>query len=191
MTLGIVDVAERLFDQFGFQKTTVADIARELTMSPANVYRFYATKAEINEAVARKILSEIEAALHGIVGRKGSAKGKLRAFFSAIEKSHLRRLERNQKLHELLVQAFNERWQILRPHLEAVDKALAEIISQGKDDGEFRVGDCGEVALQVRAACSRYWHPRLIVEYAQDSKPTLDHMIDFCVRALALGDAGQ
>src|SRR3984893_7347154 len=32
----IVEVAERLFRQLGFQKTTVADIARELHMSPAN-----------------------------------------------------------------------------------------------------------------------------------------------------------
>jgi Bacterial regulatory proteins, tetR family len=44
------DDAERLFRQIGFQKTTVADIARELHMSPANVYRFFAAKSEINEA---------------------------------------------------------------------------------------------------------------------------------------------
>ncbi len=47
----IVEVAERLFREIGFQKTTVADIARELHMSPANVYRFFAAKSEINEAV--------------------------------------------------------------------------------------------------------------------------------------------
>ena len=33
----ILKVAERLFRQMGFQKTTVADIARETHMSPANV----------------------------------------------------------------------------------------------------------------------------------------------------------
>jgi len=32
------------FRQIGFQKTTVADIARELHMSPANVYRYFAAK---------------------------------------------------------------------------------------------------------------------------------------------------
>ena len=47
----IIEAAERLFRQIGFQKTTVADIARELHMSPANVYRFFAAKSEINEAV--------------------------------------------------------------------------------------------------------------------------------------------
>jgi AcrR family transcriptional regulator len=45
----IVEVAERLFRQYGFQKTTVADIARDLHMSPANVYRFFTAKSEINE----------------------------------------------------------------------------------------------------------------------------------------------
>ncbi len=58
--LRIVEVAERLFGQIGFQKTTVADIARELHMSPANVYRFFSAKAAINEAVARRLLSEVE-----------------------------------------------------------------------------------------------------------------------------------
>ena len=43
----IIQVAERFFREIGFQKTTVADIAREIGMSPANVYRFLAAKSEI------------------------------------------------------------------------------------------------------------------------------------------------
>src|SRR4051794_12252262 len=39
----ILDEAERLFRHYGYSKTTVADIARELGMSPANIYRFYAS----------------------------------------------------------------------------------------------------------------------------------------------------
>ena len=59
----IVDVADRLFGQIGFQKTTIADIAQVLRMSPANIYRFFTSKAEINEAVGRRLLSEIEVAI--------------------------------------------------------------------------------------------------------------------------------
>ncbi|WSH12474.1 helix-turn-helix domain-containing protein (plasmid) [Rhizobium johnstonii] len=36
----ILDVAEQHFRHIGFQKTTVADIAKCLKMSSANVYRF-------------------------------------------------------------------------------------------------------------------------------------------------------
>ena len=59
----IVATAERLFREIGFQKTTVADIARELRMSPANVYRFFGSKADIHIAVARQLMGEVEAAV--------------------------------------------------------------------------------------------------------------------------------
>ena len=45
----ILVVAERLFRQIGYQKTTVADIAKELRMSPANVYRFFDSKKAIQD----------------------------------------------------------------------------------------------------------------------------------------------
>jgi len=40
----ILVTAERLFRDVGYQKTTVADIAKSLHMSPANVYRFFDSK---------------------------------------------------------------------------------------------------------------------------------------------------
>ena len=46
----------------------VADIARELHMSPANVYRFFAAKSEINEAVCMDLLGKIEAEAEKIAG---------------------------------------------------------------------------------------------------------------------------
>ena len=56
----ILVVAERLFRQIGYQKTTVADIAKELRMSPANVYRFFNSKKAIHEGVARSLMGEVE-----------------------------------------------------------------------------------------------------------------------------------
>ena len=55
----ILVVAERLFRQLGYQKTTVADIAKELRMSPANVYRFFDSKKAIHEGVARTLMGEV------------------------------------------------------------------------------------------------------------------------------------
>ena len=52
----ILDCAERLFRHYGYGKTNVADIARELGMSPANIYRFFASKVEIHQAVCGRML---------------------------------------------------------------------------------------------------------------------------------------
>ncbi len=35
----ILECAERVFKHYGYSKTNVADIAKELSMSPANIYR--------------------------------------------------------------------------------------------------------------------------------------------------------
>ena len=56
----ILVVAERLFREIGYQKTTVADIAKVLRMSPANVYRFFDSKKAIHEGVARGLMGEVE-----------------------------------------------------------------------------------------------------------------------------------
>ncbi len=62
----IIEAAERLYRKYGSQKITVSDIARDLHMSPANVYRFFTSKSEINKAVwlRRPPPDEPEAIIH-------------------------------------------------------------------------------------------------------------------------------
>ena len=56
----IMDTAEALFRRLGFAKTAVSDIAAELKMSPANVYRFFPSKSAIVEAICQRCLGELE-----------------------------------------------------------------------------------------------------------------------------------
>jgi AcrR family transcriptional regulator len=183
--LGIVEAAERLFSQIGFEKTTVADIARELSMSPANVYRFYSAKAEINEAVGRRLFKEIQVALDEILSQQGLAREKLRASIQAVEKANAQRLASDPKLHEMIELAFAENWSIVQEHLQELERAFKEIILQGSRDGEFNVEDHDLSARLVRWACLRFYHPGLIVLCAPDEAPTLDQMVDFCLASLA------
>ena len=67
----ILEVAERLFRVIGYQKTTVGDIAKELRMSPANVYRFFESKKAIHQSVARALMGEVELEAQRIVARPG------------------------------------------------------------------------------------------------------------------------
>ena len=69
----ILVVAERLFREIGYQKTTVADIAKVLRMSPANVYRFFNSKKAIHEGVARGLMGEVEDAAQAIASGPGPA----------------------------------------------------------------------------------------------------------------------
>src|SRR5216684_4160021 len=75
----ILVVAEHLFREIGYQKTTVADIAKVLRMSPANVYRFFDSKKAIHEGVARSLMGEVEDAAQAIATRPGAAAGEFEA----------------------------------------------------------------------------------------------------------------
>ena len=180
----IVDVAEKLFRQLGFQKTTVADIARELNMSPANVYRFFAAKSEINAAVCRDILGKIEADAEKVALARGSAAQRLQSLFASVERSHHKRYISDRKLHELVEVAISENWSIMNEHNQRMAAVLEQIIASGMAAGEFSPGDAAITARLVNTACIRFCHPRLMVEYSQKPEPTLDQMMAFCLAAL-------
>src|SRR5258707_12182164 len=74
----ILVVAERLFRQIGYQKTTVADIAKERGMSPANVYPFFDSKKAIHEGVARGLMGGVEEAAQAIAAQRAPAATRLR-----------------------------------------------------------------------------------------------------------------
>src|SRR6187401_2136010 len=82
----ILVVAEHRFRQIGYQKTAVADIAKELRMSPANVYRFFDSKKSIHEGVARTLMGEVEVEAQRIAREPGPAPGRLREIIKTIHR---------------------------------------------------------------------------------------------------------
>jgi AcrR family transcriptional regulator len=185
----IVATAERLFREIGFQKTTVADIARELRMSPANVYRFFGSKAEIHVAVAGHLMSEVEAAATKIALGPGSASERLRALVLGNEKMNAERYVADRKLHDMVEAALDEHWPAIDAHIDRIDELFESVIASGMETGEFAEADPRLAARLVHAACIRFCHPRLMVECADRPEPTSAQMVDFCLAALRAGVA--
>jgi AcrR family transcriptional regulator len=183
----IVATAERLFREIGFQKTTVADIARELRMSPANVYRFFGSKAEIHVAVARQLMGEVEAAARRIAFGQGSAAERLRALIVSIESLNADRYIADRKLHDMVEAALDQHWPTIDEHIDRIDALFEAVIAAGMDAGEFEKGDAALAAKLVHTACIRFCHPRLMVECADRPEPASVQMVEFCLAALRRG----
>src|SRR5205807_4499691 len=98
----ILVVAERLFRQIGYQKTTVADIAKELRMSPANVYRFFDSKKSIHEGVARTLMGEVEVEAQRIAEAPGPAAVRLREMMKTIHRMNTERYVGDSELHDVV-----------------------------------------------------------------------------------------
>src|SRR5215469_9883368 len=135
----VLMVAERLFRQIGYQKTTVADIAKELRMSPANVYRFFDSKKAIHEGVARGLMGEVEDAAQAIAARRGPAAAKLRELLTTVHRMNSERYVDDSKLHEMVEIAMEESWEVCVAHMQCVTETIGAVIGEGAASGEFAV----------------------------------------------------
>src|ERR1700761_7612151 len=87
----ILVVAQRLFRQIGYRKTTVADVAKELHMSPANVYRFFDSKKAIHAGGARTLMGGVEAVAAEIAARPGPVVPRFRELIATIHRMNSER----------------------------------------------------------------------------------------------------
>ena len=180
----IVVVAERLFREIGYQKTTVADIARQMRMSPANVYRFFDSKKSINAAVARRLMAEVETATRVVVEERQSAEQRLRKLMTTVHRMNAERYVGDSKLHEMVAIAMEESWDVCVAHMERVTESIGAVIAEGVFSGEF---DAPDVTLAAMCACTsmlRFFHPQMIAQCADKPGPSVDQMIDFVLAGL-------
>jgi AcrR family transcriptional regulator len=181
----ILVTAERLFREIGYQKTTVADIAKALRMSPANVYRFFDSKRSITAGVARRLMSEVEQASQVIAKRRQGAAERLRELLVTVHRMNSDRYVGDSKMHEMVAVAMEENWDVCKAHMECILGITAAVISDGVASGEFHASDVGVAALCSCTAMMRFFHPQLIAEFADKPSPTLDQMIDFVIAGLS------
>jgi AcrR family transcriptional regulator len=180
----ILVVAERLFREIGYQKTTVADIAKVLRMSPANVYRFFDSKKAIHEGVARGLMGEVEGAAQTIASGPGPAARRLRELMTTIHRMNSERYVGNSKLHEMVEIAMQESWDVCVAHMERITGTIAEVIAQGAASGEFEAPDVPLAAMCSCTAMMRFFHPQMIAQCATKPGPSIDQMIDFVLAGL-------
>jgi len=181
----ILEVAERLFRQIGYQKTTVADIAKELRMSPANVYRFFDSKKAIHEGVARILMGEVEDVTAVIARRPGPAAARLRELMTTINRMNSERYVGDSKLHEMVEVAMEESWEVCVAHMQTITETIAAVIAQGAASGEFEAPDVPLAAMCVCTGMIRFFHPQMIAQTANKPGPEIDQMIDFLLKGLA------
>ena len=181
----ILVVAERLFREIGYQKTTVADIAKLLRMSPANVYRFFDSKKAIHEAVARSLMGGVEDAAHAIAARRGPAASRLRELMTTIHRMNSERYVGDSKLHEMVEVAMEESWEVCVAHMQTITETIGGVIAEGVASGEFEAADLPVTAMCACTAMMRFFHPQMIAQCANKPGPSLDQMIDFVLAGLA------
>ena len=182
----ILDVADRLLRHYGYAKTTVADLARELGMSPANVYRFFASKLEIVEAIAARMLDRRHAHNLEIVAGPGTAVERLTRFFVDNHRMNVDAFASDRRAYEIVEVAMAEQWPTIADHLVQMTDVIEILIRQGVAAGEFPARpDLRRAAAMTRQAFVSLFHPTLLLQCSDDpERAGPEELADFLIRAL-------
>jgi AcrR family transcriptional regulator len=160
----VLDEAERLFGEVGYDKTTIADIAKACGFSTANVHRVIGTKAAINQAIAARKLSgklvEAQRAASAVDG----AEHRLHAFAKSIYEQTKIMVDRDKRVHHMVAAAIDERWEEVTAYRQGLLQGVEAIIQEGKAEGAFHVSDVQCAARVFHTSAVRFFHPLLVAE---------------------------
>lgn len=181
----ILEQAERVFMAYGYAKTTVADIARACGMSPANVYRFFESKAAINEAITAVMLRRQEELALRIADERRSAGQRLKKLIVEMHRFTCEQYLRESRVHELVTKAMDEQWGVIDAHIGRIRLVYARVIEDGARSGEFAAAGLPDRIACVFNAIMPFCHPQLVAEkFSADHGRQAALMAEFLVEAL-------
>jgi AcrR family transcriptional regulator len=133
----IIEAADQHFSHYGYEKTTVSDLAKSIGFSKAYIYKFFDSKQAIGEVICANCLETIMANVKEEVAKASTPSSKLRNIFSALVKNSIQLFFQDRKLYEIAAFAAGERWPPTLVYEDEIKSMLLNIIREGREAGEF------------------------------------------------------
>lgn len=182
----IVGAATEHFSRYGYEKTTVSDLAKAIGFSKAYVYKFFESKQAIGEMICGNCLREIETDIRTAVSEATLPAEKLRRMFKVGTEASLRLFFHDRKLYEIAASAATERWPAVIAYEERLLKLLQEVLQEGRQSGDFeRKTPLDEAARAIYLVMRPYLNP-LLLQYSFDyTEEAPVHLSSLVLRSLS------
>jgi AcrR family transcriptional regulator len=160
----ILDAAERLYEAMGFEKVTVTDVARALGMSPANLYRSFANRQAIDEAVTSRALSAVEYEAWRVA--RGAVADPVHTFEQLCMDIALKMrdlLFRSGRSSDLCLAATRGNWPPVQHFMDTLHGLIRHVIAEGQRQGVMRADlPLEETTSAAFSAMAKVWHPVML-----------------------------
>jgi AcrR family transcriptional regulator len=177
----IVAAAAEHFSLYGYEKTTVSDLAKAIGFSKAYIYKFFDSKQAIGEVICASCLGEIETAVRAATEDAPSAPEKLRRMFKSAVEASLRLFFQDRKLYEIAASAAGEQWQAACAYDQRIRSMIQDILREGREAGDFeRKTPLDETTMAIYLVMRPYLNPLLLqhnFDFAQDAPAQLSGLV--------------
>lgn len=142
----ILDAAKRRFAHYGMAKTTMAEIAKDLSFSKALLYYYFPDKASLYVAVLEYVIGEFSEETEASIAKLGGTE-------EAVMELLNKRIEFIKKYYYIVEYAYDSRKDVT-PELEDVfirvfkthGQGIQDILQRGVNNGELKSFDVAEYA---------------------------------------------
>lgn len=182
----IIEAADQHFSHYGYEKTTVSDLAKSIGFSKAYIYKFFDSKQAIGEVICANCLETIIANVKEEIGKSPTPSIKLRSFFNGLVKSSVELFFQDRKLYEIAAFAASEKWPPTVIYEGEIKQILLQLIREGRETGEFeRKTPIDETVNSIHLVMRPFISPLLLqhnLDLAEEAPSLLSSLV---LRSLA------
>jgi AcrR family transcriptional regulator len=182
----ILDAAEDVLRRYGPAKANVVDVARALGVSHGSVYRHFASKAALRDAVIERWLSRVSDPLEAIAGLPGPAEERLRRWFHELREFKRDKARKDPALFATYNTLALEAGDSIASHVEHLTGQLARIIADGAAQGVFSTSDPAGSAAAAFDAAMRFHNPAFAADWGTaENDAAFERVFSLVLRGLS------
>ncbi len=182
----IIRASQKLFKQYGLQKTTMEDIAKSMGRGKSTLYYYYKSKDEVIDAVILKEINELFEKTKAEVEKVTTAEDKLKAYFLV----SLKTVKTKANLYKVVKGEIEDKLPHVRKLIKKFNtreiQIVKEILLLGIENKEFNQSLKEDADLLAYSAVSAI--RSLTVDLAiEDKFPNWDERLNVVINILLKG----
>jgi AcrR family transcriptional regulator len=182
----IIDSATKYFSRFGFHKTTMDEIAKNIHKAKGVLYYYFKSKEELFNEVLKQELGVLKDELTAIVSSNNNSLTILTEYML----TRFRLLNQAVNYHETLKADFFEKYHFVKDVRDDFDEfeqiQLTAIIEQGNAEGYLNVKDVGPTVDVAMMIIKSIEIPLFLQDKYTEYENTLHDLINMITGSLSL-----
>ncbi|NOZ46872.1 MAG: TetR/AcrR family transcriptional regulator [Chlorobi bacterium] len=135
----ILEVARHVFSRFGFNKTTMSDIAEAARKGRRTIYSYFNSKEDIYQAVIQKEVDILQNRLSGVLNEELTPRKKLEKYLD----TRMNTISELANYYNAIKNAYTQNFSMIQRIRKRFDKAeinmLSSILDHGNKSGVFSI----------------------------------------------------
>lgn len=181
----IIGLAETRIREAGFNHLKLTQLASELGVSHAALYKHVASKGALLDLISAKWLLKIDECLERVSHESMDACALLLKWFITYHKLKRDKIRKDPEIYRTFNMAVEGKKEFVLKHLNVLDDQLGRIIEKGKKAGMFQRFSTIETVKLLMNSTVSFHHPVMVVEHqGQDRIEELKSLIDTIIIGL-------